>query len=122
MRKTSFSLQEEQISFLDELVDGDDDRLDAGNRSELMRELIDDYRELRDRVDDLEAEVEHERARADDLRRQLQAVTERQDDVDELARYVEEERTVERRRREAGVRKRAKWWLFGMPADDEEKR
>ena len=118
MRKTSFSLREEQISYLDELVD-DDDRLDADNRSELMRELIDDYRDLRDRVDDLEAEVEHERARADDLRRQLQAMSQRQDDVDELARYVEEERTVERRRREAGLGKRAKWWLFGMPDDEE---
>ncbi|WP_336359062.1 hypothetical protein [Haloarcula sp. CGMCC 1.6347] len=121
MRKTSFSLREGQISFLDELVD-DDDRLDADNRSELMRELIDDYRELRDRVDDLEADVEHAEARADNLRRQLQAMSERQDDVDELATYVQEERAVEQRRREAGLGKRAKWWLFGMPVDDEEER
>lgn len=118
MRKTSFSLREEQISFLDQLVE-DDDRLEAGNRSELMRELIDDYRELRDRVDDLEADVEHAEARADDLRRQLQAMRERQDDVDELATYVQEERAVERRRRSASLRKRAKWWLFGMDLEDE---
>ncbi|MBV0903927.1 hypothetical protein [Haloarcula salina] len=85
-----------------------------GVRSRAVEELLERGLEHDDVVEDLQDELEHERARADDLRRQLQAMSERQEDVGELVRYVEDERTAEQRRREASAVTRAKWWLFGM--------
>lgn len=70
--------------------------------------------ELRQRIDDLENEVEQREARVDDLRRQLQAANAKDERVQELVRYVEEERKAERQWREAGLMKRMKWRLFGI--------
>lgn len=70
--------------------------------------------ELRQQIDDLENEVEQREARIEDLRRQLQAANAKDERVQELARYVEEERRVEQQWREAGFIKRMKWHIFGM--------
>jgi Arc/MetJ-type ribon-helix-helix transcriptional regulator len=75
--------------------------------------------ELRERVDDLETELEQQEARADDLRRQLKAANAKNDRMQELARYVEDERRVEQQWREAGLLTKTKWRLFGMPTEEE---
>ena len=74
--------------------------------------------EQRIQVYDLMSEAAE--ARADDLRRQLRETNSRADDVDDLAEYVREERSLrqqeaerERRRREASILRRAKWWITG---------
>lgn len=43
----------------------------------------------------------------------------RVDEHQELVQYVEEERTAERRRRQAGILTRSKWWLFGQSGEEE---
>lgn len=84
-------------------------------RAEHEREVAD----LRDKIEDLERELEQRDARLDDLRRQLQAANAKDERVQELATYVEEERRVEQRWRQAGLGTKLKWRLFGMPADAE---
>lgn len=76
--------------------------------------------ELRQQIDELEDELEHREAKMDDLRRQLQAANAKDGRVQELANYVEEERRVEQRWREAGLARRMKWQLFGMEQSSEQ--
>jgi predicted transcriptional regulator len=82
----------------------------GSTQSAVVRRLI----EKGLRYDDLETE-------RDRLQRQLAAVNAREDDVTEIVEYVEEQRSLERRRAEreerrakAGVLTKTKWALFGM--------
>lgn len=112
MEKVSATVEDRHVEMLDEHP--------ADSRSEALREILDEREDLRDRVDDLEDKLEHQEARAEDLRRQLREANRRDDDVDELVEYVERERSVEQRRREASIVTRARWWLTGMDAEDED--
>jgi TolA-binding protein len=88
----------------------DDETSDA----EAVRECIRRSRrldELEARVDELETEVER-------LKREKRQILAEREEKQELARYVEDERTAAQRRREASVVARAKWWLFGQNNDD----
>jgi len=88
-----------------ESVRQDDETSDA----EAVRECIrrsQEVDELRERVGELEQQVERERR----ARRQL--LEERQEKK-ELARYVEGEREREQERAQAPAWTRAKWWVFG---------
>lgn len=73
--------------------------------------------ELREHVEDLEDELEHQEAKADDLRRPLKAGNSKNERMQNLARYVEDERRVEQQWREAGLLRKTKWRLFGMPTE-----
>jgi len=89
---------------------------------ELHESEYDDLEELfakADRVDELEADLEHTEARVEDLRRQLQAANAKDEQVEELATYVEDERRVEQQWREAGLLTKTKWKVFGMPGDED---
>lgn len=88
---------------------------DDVSQSEAARQLLRRGSEY----DDLKRENER-------LRDQLAATNRRIDEHQELVEYVEEERSVQRQREEreqrraqAGVLTRAKWWITGMPADEE---
>ena len=72
------------------------------SKSEFVRNCIRDHT----RLEDLERELE----RAQNEKRLL---IEDRREKKELARYVEQERTY----RNAGLRTRAKWWLFGKPSE-----
>jgi HAMP domain-containing protein len=90
----------------------DDETSDA----EAVRECIRRSRRLddvEDEVGDLETEVER-------LRREKRLILEEREEKAELARYVEDQRSAERRRREASAVERARWWLFGMDSDNKE--
>jgi metal-responsive CopG/Arc/MetJ family transcriptional regulator len=80
---------------------------------------LDELLATANRVDELEAELEHQEARADDLRRQLQAANAKDERVQELAQYVEKEQRVEQQWREAGLLTKTKWRLLGMPSEDQ---
>jgi len=87
---------------------------------ELHESEYDDLEELfakADRVDELEADLEHTEARVEDLRQQLQAANAKDEQVQELATYIEDERRVEQQWREAGLLTKTKWKVFGMPGD-----
>ena len=79
-------------------------------------------------ADEIEAERDAAEARADDLRRQLQAANSQADDMDDLAEYVREEKSLrreqaerQRRRREASLIQRAKWFVAGEPPVDDDR-
>lgn len=56
---------------------------------------------------------------AERLRREKRLILEQREEHTELVRAVSREQTREDRRAQAGVLTRAKWWLTGMPTDDE---
>ena len=110
------------------------ERPDTAEEVEELREEVDrledaaDERDrLAERVEELEAEVDSLEARNRDLTNQLAESNRRIDGAAELVEYVEEERSLAQRREErekqkdeAGVLKRAKWWLVGMPSEEPE--
>jgi len=58
----------------------------------------------------------------DELRSQLAAANQRMDAANELVRYVGDEKELQQDRRQrerikerAGILRRSKWWVFGMP-------
>jgi TolA-binding protein len=86
-------------------VDARDASTDAGR----VRRCIERSQELdecRERVADLEQEVER-------LEREKRLILEQREEHSQLVRAVEQERTLEQERAEAGLATRAKWWLFG---------
>lgn len=58
-------------------------------------------------------------ARIEELRSKLVATAERVDASNELVRVVEEEQSIQKRRAEAGILTRTKWWITGMPGKNE---
>jgi len=90
-------------------VDARDASTDAGR----VRACIERSQELdacRERVGDLEQEVER-------LEREKRLILEQREEHSQLVRAVEEQRTLERERAQAGLATRAKWWLFGRDED-----
>ena len=107
MKNVTVRLTDEYV----ETLDAEADDLDL-SRAEYLRDLIEQGRE----VEEIQAELEATQAKVEDLRRQLQQANSRERDVDELVTYVEEERLDrqrDRKRRNAPVWRRAKWWVFG---------
>jgi TolA-binding protein len=91
-------------------VEGRDAQTDAGR----VRRCIERSQELdecRERVADLEQEVER-------LEREKRLILEQREEHSQLVRAVEQERTLEQERAEAGLATRAKWWLFGRDGDE----
>ena len=117
--RTTVTLSDAQTEYVDE-IRAQNDALDSDAAA--VRRCVDVAREYEERVNELERELESIRAERDDLRRQLSVANSREEDVGELVEYVQEERSLQRRREErehmketAGVFTRAKWWVTGMP-------
>jgi len=86
-------------------VDARNAPTDAGR----VRACIERSQELddcRERVDELEQ-------RAERLEREKRLILEQREEHSQLVRAVEEQRTLERERAQAGLATRARWWLFG---------
>jgi len=96
----------------DDLVAHVDER-DASTDAGRVRECIERSRELdacRERVGDLEQQVER-------LQREKRLILEEREEHSQLVRAVEQQRTLEEQRAQAGLATRAKWWLFGRDED-----
>lgn len=131
MKATTLRLSEETLQALESEAN------DRGvSRSEYIREVIEhrgeydrihgeyggeygEYDELVDRIEDLERENQR-------LRNEKRTLIADREERKELVRYVEEQRDVERYRDrrqrkidQAGALTRAKWWLTGVPMDDD---
>jgi chromosome segregation ATPase len=104
MKKVSVSVRERHVDLLEERPEE--------SRSEALRAVLDEYEDLR-------TECEELRTRCERLENEKQTLLEQREEHGELVRYVQEERSAEQRRREAGLVTRAKWWAFGMPEEDE---
>jgi len=110
MTRVTATLDEEQAEYLEGVKESEGLDSDAA----AVRECIDRAREHADaqqRVEELEARVE-------ELRNELTAANKRIDSATELVEYVERERTLEERRRKAGIVTRAKWFITGMPDEE----
>ncbi|XGI84780.1 ribbon-helix-helix protein, CopG family (plasmid) [Halorutilales archaeon Cl-col2-1] len=121
MKKVSVSLTEDQL----ERLDVRQDEGDASSRSEALRQILDEYEDLRQEYEDLRKECERLENRRDELRNQLQARGNVEAKVDELAEHQERQdkalaQVLEEQRR--GVLGRAKVWLLGESRDDDEDR
>lgn len=117
MRVTA-KLEERHREFFDRVQA--EEEIDSG--AETIRRCLERGAAAEERVDELEAEAERLEARVDELTNQLREANKRQEEVTELVEYVDEERSLTEARRErasANVMKRAKWWVFGYPTDEE---
>jgi len=91
-------------------IDARDASTDAGR----VRECIERSQELdacRERVGDLQERVER-------LEREKRLILEEREEHSQLVRAVEDQRTLEQERAQAGLATRARWWLFGRDEDE----
>ena len=113
MDAVTFTLRPDQIELLAELS-GDEGECDS--KSEAMRMIIDQYDDLQSEVEDLETEVER-------LRNERRVLLNQREEHTELVRHVQDEREDRQRRRQkenAPVWRRAKWWVLGVPLEDQD--
>jgi len=91
-------------------VDAREASTDAGR----VRRCIERSQELdecRERVAELEQQVER-------LEREKRLILEQREEHSQLVAAVEQQRTLEQQRAQAGLATRVKWWLFGRDDDD----
>lgn len=116
MRPISIKVDETVI----EELDAEADERDL-TRSQYLRNIIEERHETERITEKYEAEIDQLESRIDELQAQLRTVNRENEDVKELVAYVEEERQLQRdrkERRDAPVWKRAKWWVFGRGNND----
>lgn len=99
MDQWTVSLKEEQAETIEEKIGGGKP---YESKSDAIRSIIDEHEERREQIRELETENER-------LHNERQTIIEDREERIELREYVEEERSW----RQAGLRKRMKWWLFG---------
>jgi len=111
MKKVSVSLESHHVERLDERQENSD----VDSRSGALRQILDEYDELRTECENLRAECDDLRTDVERLQEEKRLILTNQDTKRELVEYVEEERNAEQQWREAGLLTKAKWSVFGMP-------
>jgi len=115
MQKLTFSLEQEQVETINEYQNEND----INSRSEALRRILAEYEQLNDEYDQLHTEYEELQQQLQQERNKTKQVLEQRDENRELVKYVQDERTMEQKWREAGIGQRLKWRIFGMDTDDE---
>ena len=129
MEKISISLRDEQLQYVEEREEKEDE-----TRSEAVRTLVErgmnaaEHEEkLRGRMDELQRkkdeEIEQLQTEIDRLQRERRQILEQREENQELVRFAEEQRSLvseQRDRQNAPVWRRAKWWVFGQSDDETE--
>jgi predicted nucleic acid-binding Zn-ribbon protein len=94
MKKVSVSLEESQVTLLEERRED----LDANSRSETLRKILEEYEDLHTECEELRSECEDLRTRLDnredrieELEEQLARRSQVEEKVDTLAKRVEDE-------------------------------
>lgn len=116
MKRLTVSLESEQIDRLDEIQA----EHDVDSRSAALRRLFQEYEQLQSEYEDLMSECEELQTEVERARRERRQLLEQREEHQELAQYVEDERTAEQRWRQASLATRIRWRLTGMPSDDED--
>lgn len=116
MKRLTVSLEPEQIERLDAIQD----EHDVDSRSAALRRLFAEYEQLQERCEELNTTCEELETELERARRERRQLLEQREEHQELARYVEDERTAEQRWRQASLTTRIRWRLTGMPSDDED--
>jgi uncharacterized protein YlxW (UPF0749 family) len=112
MTRVTATLDDEQYEYLEAVKEAEGLDSDAA----AVRACMDRAQER----DDAQERAESLEARVEELRNELAAANRRIDSANELVEWAEESRSLEQRRAQAGIVTRAKWWIAGMP-DEEEK-
>ena len=115
MKRVTVSLEEEYVEAIEEFQEAND--LDS--RSEAVRRLLDAYEDLNADYEELHKQYEEAQTEAERLRNEKRLILKDREEKQELVEYVEEERTVEQRWREAGLATRLRWKVFGMDSTDD---
>ena len=116
MKRVTVSREEEYVEAIEEFQEAND--LDS--RSEAVRRLLDAYEDLNADYEELHKQYEEAQTEAERLRNEKRLILKDREEKQELVEYVEEERTVEQRWREAGLTTRLRWKLFGMDSTDDD--
>jgi len=126
MKKVSVSLEPSHVDALDERQDEDG----VDSRSAALRDILDEYEDLRTKYEgvrteceELRTRLENREQRIDDLEEQLARRSQIEEKVDVLAKRVEDSQLTyaERRQRmidEASLAQRLRWKVTGVPVDD----
>lgn len=115
MKRITPQVREEHIEYIEEIQSkADGDISDA----EAIRRIFDQAIQCESQVEQLESELDHAEAQIEELRSKLVATTERVEASNELVKVVEEEQSLQKQRAQAGILTRARWWLTGMPTEN----
>lgn len=125
MKKVSVSLDEDHLDRLNERQETGE----ADSRSAALREILDEYEDLRTDVGDLRTECENLRtrlesreARIDELEEQLTERSRVEEKIEALPDRIRDSMTYQERRQrlldEASLAQRAKWKVTGVPVDE----
>jgi Arc/MetJ-type ribon-helix-helix transcriptional regulator len=98
MSRLTISLTDEEEEIIEEKV-GDGSEYES--KSEFVRKCI----QAHTKIEDLERDIER-------LQNEKRLILEQREEATEIQKYVEEERTY----RNAGVKTRLKWWVWGKPS------
>ena len=115
MKRVTVSLEEEHVETIDDFQEAND--LDS--TSEAVRRLLDAYEDLQTDYEDLHTDYEELQTEVERVKNEKRLILEEREEKNELVEYVEEERTVEQRWREAGLATRLRWKVFGMDSTDD---
>lgn len=107
MQQMTVSLREDQKEQIENLV-GKGNPYES--KSEAMRGVIDEYNQRGAQIERLQEENQR-------LHNERNTILNAREENTELVEYVEEERSMTKRKAQAGILTRGKWWLMGM--DDE---
>jgi metal-responsive CopG/Arc/MetJ family transcriptional regulator len=116
MKRLTVSLESEQVDRLDEIQA----EHDVDSRSAALRRLFQMYERKQAEYEELNTEYEELQTEVERARRERRQLLEQREEHQELAKYVEDERTAEQRWRQASLTTRLRWRLTGMPSDDED--
>lgn len=122
MKKVSVSIEEEHVDMLD-------DREGVDSRSAAVRDILDEYEELRTECEELRTECEELRTRLDsredridELEEQLAKRSQLEEKIEDLPAKIHDERSYQERRQrmldQASLTERLKWKVTGVPVDD----
>lgn len=117
MKNVTVRMPDEKVEELDAEADERD-----MSRAKYIRSIIesrhgsdvseDELERLRESRDELKREVER-------VQREKRQILDQREEHTELVKAVQSERTIAERKAQAGIATRSKWWLTGMPDDED---
>jgi metal-responsive CopG/Arc/MetJ family transcriptional regulator len=116
MKRLTVSLEQEHIDQLDAIQN----EHDVDSRSAALRRLFQMYERKQAECEEMNTTCEELQTEVERARRERRQLLEQREEHQELAKYVEDERTAEQRWRQASLATRIRWRLTGMPSDDED--
>lgn len=108
MKRVTVSLEPEHI----EAIDSVQEEGKAESKSEAVRHIINRYEEQQQEYEQLHTDYER-------VKNEKQTIIEQREENTELVEYVEREKDMQERYREAGIMTKAKWAIFGMDSSDD---